>query len=296
MKTTKYIFHFFIVFLVLSSCDMIQEVGDVPYEPPRPVLYAFISPEEAEFNFTLYYSKPYFNSDLYTPFRSIENATMKLNDITSGDSILIPYLGSSYYFTSNQFPIKAGHTYRLQAKFSDTVIWAICQVPTQKVSFTSVDATKFIQRIGGMMHGGGGGGTTDTVYRYNIIAKWNDLPNEKNYYSIGFQIGYLNGTDTAFSFDGDPKLLSDENNDGKELLITRTSNTERFSLGNQNADVEACFLLHCDRNFYEYHIRRILYQGGNDPFSEPVQMYSNVNNGLGCFGSYRKSQKSVQLP
>lgn len=40
-----------------------------------------------------------------------------------------------------------------------------------------------------------------------------------------------------------------------------------------------------DENYYKYH--RSLETSGNDnPFTEPSLVYTNINNGLGCFAAY----------
>jgi len=48
---------------------------------------------------------------------------------------------------------------------------------------------------------------------------------------------------------------------------------------------------------YYYYLKTIAAnQGGEDFFTEPVQIYSNIQNGLGIFGSYTSSSKVFELP
>jgi hypothetical protein len=47
-------------------------------------------------------------------------------------------------------------------------------------------------------------------------------------------------------------------------------------------------LLNVDEHYYRYHTTLRLYSG-DDPFSEPAPIYSNIVGGLGVFGAYNKT-------
>jgi hypothetical protein len=55
-------------------------------------------------------------------------------------------------------------------------------------------------------------------------------------------------------------------------------------------------LLHVDRHYYLYH--RSLRNAGrsqDNPFAEPVLVYSNVTGGLGVFAAYNRSNAEIRL-
>jgi hypothetical protein len=49
-------------------------------------------------------------------------------------------------------------------------------------------------------------------------------------------------------------------------------------------------------SYYQYLKSMTSNGGGDDFFSEPVQVYSNITNGIGILGSYTQSSKVVELP
>jgi len=49
-------------------------------------------------------------------------------------------------------------------------------------------------------------------------------------------------------------------------------------------------------SYYQYLKTIAANQSGEDFFSEPVQIYTNIQNGLGIFGSYTNSSKVFELP
>lgn len=55
-------------------------------------------------------------------------------------------------------------------------------------------------------------------------------------------------------------------------------------------------LLHVDKNYYDYH-RTLQQQNDIDgnPFAEPVLISTNIEGGLGCFGAYNRTTKTVIL-
>lgn len=261
---------------------MIQEIGDVPQVDAQPVMYCFISPDIFQTKVNLEYTLPYFNSDVNASNPIISNAIVSLLDKTNGDSINIPFMLGTYAIDSTVYRIKPGHTYILRARFDNKLLEANCIVPDTCPLFTSLSASKF-SRLNFR---------NDTQYAYNIVAKWNDFPIQKNYYSIYFNGTEIFNTDTQITQEGNPVLLNDASNDGTELLVTHTTQDRRGQ--STNSTYETCFLLNCDANFYEYHVRRYKFNR-SDPFSEPVQMFSNVHNGIGCFGAFRMIKKTVLM-
>jgi hypothetical protein len=57
---------------------------------------------------------------------------------------------------------------------------------------------------------------------------------------------------------------------------------------NQKADSAflKVYLLNTDKSYYDYHRSLGNYDSGDDPFTEPSPVFSNVNGGLGIFAAY----------
>ena len=97
------------------------------------------------------------------------------------------------------------------------------------------------------------------------------------------------GDSNAFSI-GD-KMFSDTNKDG-EILSDKFEYYDYGFAG--NTPTFNAYLVNTDIHYYEYHRRRLNYFG-DDPFSEPLQQYSNVKGGLGVVCSFRKTMLRVKF-
>jgi len=98
--------------------------------------------------------------------------------------------------------------------------------------------------------------------------------------------------------EGDYSLqFTDELFDGNQYTLTFNIPLQRklyLAYGEYyQANIE---LEHLSRELYEYVISKIKQSGtANNPFAEPVPVYSNIEGGVGIFGSLAKSSSSLQI-
>jgi hypothetical protein len=264
--------------LVISSCERAANV-EVPSTEPQPVMYSFLSPDSKGSAVTLTMSVPIFGNNSSGEFKPITVATVTIKD-NNGNSMLMPFdvNNGAYYLAQTEFAIVPGHTYTVEAKFNNYTLTASTTVPLTIIPFEEVVAEKLSTDPNG-------------VDRYFLKMKWKDQSNVSNYYRINLEeLSSVNPKDT-FSFSIGDKMYTDVGKDGE--VLSDKYEYFNYEMGSDIPEFYA-YLLNSDIHYYEYHKRRLNYFG-DDPFSEPVQQYSNVKGGLGVVCSYRKSSMKVVL-
>lgn len=161
-------------------------------------------------------------------------------------------------------------------------------------------------------------------YYAEVKIRFKDLPNVKNHYSFRFAQVYYDPFNNEYYIystgfyskdlslrENYQKELGDEEgtlgvyhyrvpfftdaffeNRDKEIIIY----VESWLFRNQTPDEQLFVELvtHSEASYlYSLQAERQQYNDGN-PFAEPVQVYSNIENGLGIFGSYSNDFKEVE--
>jgi hypothetical protein len=151
-------------------------------------------------------------------------------------------------------------------------------------------------------------GVPDTVFLANgYVLNLEDQKGIKNYYRINYLyendvIGmpgyenYLNG----FTYDDVYNdIFSYTNNYSKypadvfwaDDLFDGETYKIRYSVFSDLSPFVTLHIFSVSEDYYKYHISLIKYKKAEeDRFSKPVQVYSNVSNGLGIFGGYWRIQ------
>lgn len=214
----------------------------------------------------------------------------------SNDNLLGNFVHQSdgYYKLSDYLPV-AGNTYRLKvinSGFDD--VSGESEAPSV-ISVTSVDT----MRKGNNME-------------YEI--KFSDDPSQTNYYAVTINT-FIISTDTVtgdvYDFEnpffstketftqngsadvdgskwGTIFLFSDATFNGGACSFTAQNNIFGNTYLNQEDSIWVVVgLRSVSQDYYKYSISYANYQAtSGDPFAQPVQVYSNIENGFGIFGGY----------
>jgi hypothetical protein len=220
-------------------------------------------------------SVPLFGERRDGPIKAQEDALVTLSN--SSNSFNIPFDSEKgiYFSKSIPFPILPGNTYSLTVRSADgKIVSAQCTVPMNSAVPTDLTITKAQNT-----------GSFGDYSNESLKAQWQDIAGEKNYYLVT-----MSSSDT---FNGNlyvqpiylfNNLVTDEQADGK--LITYR---EEYNFGSIVNDRTYELNLHTlDYNAYEFKKTQKL-NDENGPFSTPASVHSNIQNGLGVFGAYRKS-------
>ncbi len=158
----------------------------------------------------------------------------------------------------------------------------------------------------------------DTIVPYfDIQLSFND-PQGEDYYALkityrdAFSESYtcFNTSDPTFTVNND-YAFGNENENGtttlcEEVLFTdvtfentkKTMHVELYAL-NTDFITDPKFeieLKHVSKDFYLFNVSNRLQQNtGDNPFGEPVVVYSNIENGFGIFAGFSKSKAIIEL-
>jgi hypothetical protein len=282
MKTSQFILYI-LFFACLSACEKTITNVDLPKTDPQLVLFGFISPESDVIKIELSISKPVFGGNKNINSKVTDAIVTITND--GGQSIVIPYNDSAnaYFVSSLNYPIEPNRTYTVLAQTTTKKVKASCTVPPNIIPILELSSRKV------------GDGENYDQPAYVISYKWNDKPNEKNYYRVISGVTLSSNMDWYYDSEICNDMYDDASYDGKTISTNCEVYPYQLNQDHQSSQKEVkIYLLNTDIHYYEYHRRRENYYG-DDPFSEPFPQYSNVEGGLGVFCSYRSALQSITL-
>jgi len=264
------------------SCEERLDNVEPPAFVPKLVVASFISPTDSVLNVSLQKNRPVFGELTNPP--PIEAANVLLSDGTNSIS-LVKSSSGQFSVPTNQFPIINGKRYTLSVKTADGLqANAECDIPLFRDLNIRVDTFWVTEK-----NNNNGG---SNYYRCRI--KFTDFPGEKNYYRvIAQQISYSKGESQTNELYIDKQLFTDNGNDGKEFLTSTSLYSGFFQV--IDSVLIKIHVLSTDYPYYKYHESLSQYSGGNDPFSEVVPVYSNINNGLGVFCGFTENVQTFRL-
>jgi len=274
-----------LLFLVSILFSCVQDVNLEYDHEPKLCLNCILNPDSI-ITATLTLSHALENSE---NFEKVNNASIKLfeNDTLKGELILI----SDGKYLLKQKPV-SGKTYKIVAEASGhTQIKANTTVPEKPIIVYSKDTTRIIESV------------NRPIMNINVAVMDKVGNNFYWLYSTYIRKGRRDGggcnainapyVDTFNRYiDSDSKYgfrhflqirMTDEGYDGEQLIFTIPDMT-----GSGINSQSFMHFLNADENYDKY-IKTTLIKrmSENDdlPFYEPVQIYSNMENGYGIFGS-----------
>lgn len=239
------------------------------------------------------------------------------------------------FYTGNYIP-KAGDIIKITAKNNKFPEVNAESEIVQATPIVSVDTMIHVSDIYPIVNGYGN--YLDTIgyskmTEMKISLKFNDPPNQKNYYKIAVKLNqeysdgskymrnyYFSSDDLVFGntteagiFDESSYRLYHEFNDdlfdGKNYSLKL--NTSFISIVYDNnpsggtSDLEPVEIVKNElilelqsisKSYYLYLKTRNAGSSVIDFFSEPVQIYSNIEDGIGILGSYNTSRFKIDMP
>lgn len=255
----------------ITSCESMISDVEVPSSEPKIVVTGFLSPEDDTITIIVRKSRALYvqSQGWENQFPIVNNATVTLSDGTI--SITLPYYSqfSSYKIPSSSLPIIPGKSYSLNVSTPEGhLAKSNCTVPegiVPEVEITSIDSSQY--------------GPTKVNLRFR------DIPGKGNFYRIsaGTVVNYDFYEETFFEeigFERGESFISDKNKED-EYFYFKTYEIYQYESDNSILYIS---LLLTDDNYYNYHRSIYSYEGEN-PFSEPSPVFTNINGGLGVFAA-----------
>jgi hypothetical protein len=283
-----------IAMIITASCQ--KEVNDIRYPDfnLKLVINGSISPDKSTNYISVGYNHRIYG-DLFKPGEMPGDLTANLssgdiqyslrplfhkysqmlNDTTvSADSVRLGFV-----FDNTEIPVEEGKTYNLKVKTeSGLSASASCIIPFKRNFALKIDTLRII--------------STDPQYsmysHYEAYLNYTDIQGETNYYRLlGELVRYSHQYGQSSSSNNivptENSFFTDKGYDGKTSKITLSYILNRAS---DDSVFIKIYLLNTDKTYYDYHKSIDNYSSGEDPFTEPSPLYTNVAGGLGIFASY----------
>jgi hypothetical protein len=125
--------------------------------------------------------------------------------------------------------------------------------------------------------------------RVQVSVLFSDNPKEKNFYLLkvlneyGYDL-FVDAVDPTYNNNtrGTPGILFNDN-----LFNGRTID---FRINADSPPIKKIVLVSISEEYYQYFVTKDLQQDArDDPFAQPVQLFNNIENGLGIFAGYNSS-------
>lgn len=280
MKNYKYIIPFILLIFGIISCEKDSNI-DVPIVQPELVSACFLSPTVDGTRLYLTWSAPIFNTTVHE-MPDEEHANVNISD--GSNNYKAHYInGAGYYFIPKpMMEIKEGSKYSLSVTankskdlYAETIIPA---KPIFDIAFQSLDS----------LHDPHG---SPSAYNYTYFVNLNiKNPDSEAYYRISVTAksysSFGNNFVSLYPSGGENRIIR---GDYSGILIM-----QRYGFSNERIKKIYVNLHKVDETYYRYHHALENYSG-DDFFSEPTLIYSNVENGLGVFCSYNNKLDSVDV-
>ena len=261
--------------LGFSACEKDADV-ELPVVESKLVISSFISPEDTIVKVGVTISQPLYNNSNSNQYSAVSYATVQITNGTTVQTMAYNADENYYFVSAAIFPITVGTTYNLTVSTPDGKnANASTSIPAQNATLIYT-----AEAVNNQSNG-------DT---YAFRTEWNDTPGAEDYYRLVYYDRFVYNFDTIYQ-EAFSNNFSDKDKDG-------TTMKEQFEIyaysgaGFSNGELH---LIHASKEYYLYHkkLTEAAFSGG--PFSEPVQMYSNINGGYGVFAGYNPYKIYVSL-
>lgn len=309
MKTYTLYSALIILLSGLWSCETTEKIDDFPLRPSKMVVNGYLSPDTI------------WQFQVSKSLSVLDNAEIKLLDsaqisIFHGQTLLTTITDpdpDGWYRYHDQYPV-SGETYSIEVSspYFDQTLKATETVPgfvrPEEVNLIIKDSSfyEWYDHRGVRMHEG--------HLDASVEVMLTDPAPEENYYELSvFKLDtvypdedslntevfmhylYISSDDNAVDEGGDGArhlLFKDELFAGQSYRVK----VDFEDYGVSRYEVFFIELKSLTRASYLYKLTNKAYQNAvNDPFAEPVQVYSNIENGYGIFAGFATSFGSVQL-
>lgn len=266
--------------IVFSSCETDADI-DIPAQDPKLVLSTFLEPG-AELQFlTLFISDPIFDGSNIDNTTLLTNGIISISDGTISKKFRYDFNYNAYVLPDDSMLIEFNKQYTVTASYDGRT------VSTTFNTITNVAPIFIDVKFDSLLEEDPFGGLYKTYFGY---VKWQDPSAEKNYYCIelyGLQ-KTENGDTTRVSLSDfySNLYLTDDGKNGAQITATIEAYSYSGEMFGGNYIGFELLLAKTDEHYYKY-FKSLQNYSGDDPFSEPSLIYTNVNNGLGLVGSFK---------
>lgn len=289
-----------VVIMILAGIhgcvDIVTDI-DFPETEPKIVVHSFISPSDTAVQVMVSWSNPVSLGTSQESIRLIDHATVRIAE-KNQPGVVVPYYPEKnvYALSTNLFPITAGNHYTLRVYVDGyESVTGVCYVPfpnnTLQIDRYEVENFDWSELI-------------------QLDYSFSDIPGQhENFYAPAAyldELRYMVEQDTIgtgkrkFQTISGESYISNKGREGRRFVMRAEAYNYRYHWleGPSEDEIETSnvylLLLATDEHYYHYHKTLENYFPDN-PFAEPVLIYSNIEGGLGVFAGYNRYEIVIDL-
>lgn len=269
------------LFVIAAACESNVTDVNLPEYKSKLVVSAFLCPSDTA-------SYVFVNSTmkLYGDLSRMESLGTALPEIIISDDTKEVVLDTSRYgwkLDPRKMKIEYGKNYQIRVSTDKGYLAeASCTVPERRSFSIEVDTFS----------------TIFNSFRYlQLGASFNDIPGEENFYRIKVELkSHCNSQKWQLQeLPVEDHFISDLDQDGNRLKRSIKSGLRYGSFPSCDSVYIVLKLYHTEKSYYLYHKSLDNYQNGDNPFTEPTPVFSNVKGGVGIFTSYTIDSAVIRL-
>jgi hypothetical protein len=264
--------------LFSSSCERDADV-EVPETEPKLSLTSWITSGEDTVRVFLSRSVPTF-SEFNGTIQDWPDADVRVSDGTNTVQLQFDPLNLYYVGSFEDSPLEIGRTYQYTVLVDGKNLSAATRIPPLAATTSSLEAS-YTPPLPNDLFGTG---------VINTLAQLNDPdPNEFNYYRVVFELEEQ-WMETSAIMDTRDVFLNDAELVNGQVSVRSALQANTFGSPTQTIRTR---VITASREYYEFHRTARLAEFSDNPFAEPVIVYSNVIGGLGAVGGYRQTVTEI---
>ena len=275
----------------LFACGSMREEivpEQLTAQASKVVVDCFVSPQDTVLTAKVTRSRPVLDNNSSKQVE-VTDAVVTLSDGSTSVKLAYNTQLAIYSVKAQKLAIRAGGLYTLTAQTPDgNQVSATTTIPVVvPLKTLTVDSTG-----------------TASQRNYDVVGMWQDLSN--TYYRVKGSVRGIRKSAPANATYGSPATISFTTATNSPGMLASQSKAGNLSISaslgdgtfkNQYRSMQISMdLLHVDEAYYRYQValNRQL-RAADNPFAEAVIIPTNIQNGLGCFGSYNQSTMTIVL-
>jgi len=276
----------FLILLIAPGCEKTLNNVSLPEFVSKLVVTSFISPSDS-----LSFIKVEVNQPIYGDLsvrNSAGNITVYISDGTK--EIKLDTVTGGFGFNSSRMKIDYGKSYSIRAESDKGIkVTANCTVPFNSNFNLRADTFSILHTEPGYYNG----------REMKVKVSFTDPAETENFYrTMGTWVAYM-----TFPGSTEPYKHTEYIWFEQELLTeaAKGQNGEIVNITGFNgfSFADSAFLnitlLNTEKSYYQYHKSLQNYSNGDDFFTEPKPVFSNIEGGFGVFTSYTKEKVTIRL-
>ncbi len=264
---------------LLSACD--NMVSDVDIDPGKPkfVVHSYLSPDQDTITLHLAKSQPLYTSRYYNQPVSVPDAKVEISHLDK--TVLLQYDALMNRYWTTELNIRKGESYSLRVtSATGEILTSKCSVPSKTPP--EIEDFKISQ-------------PSPAPEVITISFRFKDYQGSGDFYRVFgiYKFQYDPWTEYAYvdqiPMRNGEEFVTDQNQDGTYFSY----NSHQFYVDAYMLE-SSIFMMITDEHYYHYHVSTRDFEGDN-VFSEPTPVYTNIRGGLGVFSAYISEEIPLTL-